>query len=131
MPPSPVSVAQPSVSATLQGRNAARKSRRGKPPGWAVAVVSFSHKTKEFIARKLPGNLMARKRELGTAGISLLLHLVVLLLFSIWLLPGGAADEVLRLFSAAPEEPPPENVEELVEVVQPDSLEDLNVNSTM
>lgn len=131
MPPAPPAVAQPSVSAALQGRSAARKSRRGKPPGWAVALVSFSQKTKEFIATKLPGNLMARKRELGTVAISLLLHLVVLLLFSIWLLPGGAADEVLRLFSAAPEEPPPENVEELVEVVQPDSLEDLNVNSTM
>ncbi|MGV2340842.1 MAG UNVERIFIED_CONTAM: hypothetical protein LVR18_44965 [Planctomycetaceae bacterium] len=66
-----------------------------------MALVNFSQKAKELIAKKLPGNLMARKRELGTAALSLLLHLVILLLFSIWLLPGGAADEVLRLFSAA------------------------------
>lgn len=126
-----VVAAQSSVTSVMQARNAPRKNRRGKPPGWAVALVNFSQRAKEFIAKKLPGNLMARKRELGTAALSLLLHLVILLLFSIWLLPGGAADEVLRLFSAAPEEPPPENVEELVEVVQPDSLQDLNVNSTM
>jgi len=131
IPAAGVAVEQSSVSSVLQQRTAARKTRRGKRPGWAVALVSFSQKAKEFIAQKLPGNLMARKRELGTAGLSLLLHLVILMLFSLWLLPGGTADEVLRLFSAAPEEPPPENVQELVEVVQPESLQDLDVNSTM
>ena len=47
-----------------------------------------------------------------------------------WLLPAGTADDMLRLFSATPEEPEMPT-EELVEIVQPDSLQDLNVDSTM
>lgn len=119
------------ASSILQQRAAVnRRNRRGQPPGWAIALVGFTQRTRTFLARTLPGSLVQRKRELGTVGISLVVHLVVLLLFSVWLLPAGTTDEMLRLFSATQEEPEMP-AEELVEIVQPDALKDLNVDSTM
>lgn len=93
-------------------------------------MAGFTQRTKEFLARTLPGSFVQRKRELGTVAVSMLVHLLVLLLLSFWLLPGGAKDEMLRLFSVTPEEPEM-LTEELVEIVQPESLQDLNVDSTM
>ena len=130
-PPAVSSATDAPSSSILQQRAAGnRRARRARPPGWAIAFVGFARRTKDFLARTLPGSLVQRKRELGTVGLSLLVHLVILLLFSMWLLPAGTADDMLRLFSATPEEPEMPT-EELVEIVQPDSLQDLNVDSTM
>ncbi len=130
-PPTVPSAADPPASSILQQRAAGnRRGRRGRPPGWAVAFAGFTRRIKDFLARTLPGTLVQRKRELGTVGISLAVHLVILMLFSVWLLPAGTADDMLRLFSATQEEPEMPT-EELVEIVQPDSLQNLNVDSTM
>ena len=105
-PPAVSSATDAPSSSILQQRAAGnRRARRARPPGWAIAFVGFARRTKDFLARTLPGSLVQRKRELGTVGLSLLVHLVILLLFSMWLLPAGTADDMLRLFSATPEEP--------------------------
>ena len=105
--------------------------RRRNPPAWAVKTVHAVAALKLFARDTLPAWLQVRRRELTTATISFLVHLAGGLLLAAWLLPADARDDVFLLLGASADDVLPEQPVELIEVVQPDTLRDLHVDSTM
>lgn len=120
-----------SVLKKVEQRNR-QKTRRRKPPAWALKVAAFCIASKQFFRHTLPGFLRSRRRELITATVSFLMHIVVGLLMAAWLLPASARNEVLQLIGAKVDESELiENPEELIQIVQPDKIQNLNMDSTM
>lgn len=107
-----------------------QKSRRRKPPAWAVQLVSTAKRVQHFFRQGLPGLLKRRRRELTTALISIVLHLVAAFLLAAWLLPEASKNEVLQLIGARVDQND-EAPEQLVEIIQPTEIVDLNVDSTV
>lgn len=64
--------------------------------------------------------------------ISILMHVMLGLLFAAWLMPANVQEDLLTLLGV-PLEPVDDSIrpEALAEIVQPDSLQDLRVDSTM
>lgn len=113
---------------------AIQSRRRRKPPAWALKVIRTIAATKQFFGTTLLLKIRRRRRELITAGVSFLVHLCLGLLLAAWLIPQITTNQMLQLLGAFvvedefPEQPQPPD---LVEIVQPESMNDLNVNSTM
>ena len=109
-----------------------RRVRRGRPPAWAIACVQRLQQLRNFLQTRLPQGLKSRRREMLTLLISVLLHVVVGLCFATWLMPETARDDLLTLLSGPADDAADDiRPEELTEIVQPDSLQDLKVDSTM
>ena len=66
-----------------------------------------------------------------TAVVSFLMHLVGALLLTLWLLPSESRDSVLAIVSGQVEDVLLEEPLEVVEIVQPEKITDLNLDSTM
>lgn len=108
-----------------------RRVRRNQPPQWAVRFVGRLHSLKSWLREDLPQLFQHRRREMVTAIVSLLAHLGALILLAAIILPAPPEDLTLHL-SSIPEEPDDDlEAVELAEIVQPDSLKDLNFNSTV
>ncbi len=125
---------QPNDSSILKKveQRSRQKSRRRKPPAWAIKVVAFAVGTRNLVCVTIPHLIRSRKREITTATVSFLVHLCAGLLLAAWLLPQQSKNEVLQLIGVrADDEEILEQPVELAEVVQPADLEDLKVDSTM
>ncbi|MDA1229375.1 MAG: terpene cyclase/mutase family protein [Planctomycetota bacterium] len=118
-----------SVLQTVEQRG--RKRKRRKPPAWAIKVGNSIITAKHFLREKLPGTINRRKSEIVTAAVSFLIHLVGALLLTIWLLPVEARDSVIAIISGRLNEEPLDEPLEIVEIVQPEKITDLNLDSTM
>jgi len=120
-----------SVLKQLEQRNR-QKARRRKVPPWALKVVRFTQASKQFIRQTLPDLVRKRRREIVTAFVSFLVHVLVFVLLAAWLVPESARDEMLQLIGVRTEiENPDEQAVELIEIVQPEDLQNLNVDSAM
>ncbi len=108
-----------------------RRVRKKQPPQWAVQLVTRGQRLKLWFRETLPDLFRQRRSEMITGIVSLLAHLVVVALLASILLPSPPEDLTLQLTGLPDEED--ENLEavELTEIVQPDSLKDLNVDSTI
>lgn len=121
----------PPVLKQLEQRNRQRTRRRKIPP-WALKVAAAVAGTKRLFRETIPSVLRSRRREITTAAISFAIHLLVVFSLAAWLMPDAARDEVLQLVGVrAPVEDPNEVPSPLVEIVQPEAIKDLNVDSTM
>ncbi len=118
-----------SVLQTVEQRGT--KRRRRKPPAWAVKVVHSVITLKHFFREKLPGSVKRRRRELITAVTSFLVHLLVVFLLTLWMLPQESRDSVFAIISGKVEDVIQEEPIEVVNVVQPEKITDLNVDSTI
>lgn len=109
-----------------------RRSRRARPPAWAIALIQRLQQFKLSLQTRLPAGLKKRRQEIVIVLISTLLHVMLGLLFAAWLMPADVQEDLLTLLGV-PVEPADDSIrpEELVEIVQPDSLQDLHVDSTM
>lgn len=88
--------------------------------------------SRTFVSHTLPAWIMGHRDELVSYGTSLLTIALVCLLMALWALPPGAANNFLGMIVTATEtNPEPLDVVELEQVVQPEQLQDLNVNSRM
>lgn len=118
-----------SILKTLEQRGV--KRRRRKPPAWAIKVGNSIIGLKHFLRGKLPGSIKRRRRELITALASFLIHLMIALFLTLWLLPQESRDSVLAIISGQVPDALNEEPLEVVEIVQPEVITDLNVDSTM
>ena len=115
----------------LEQRSRQRTHRRKIPP-WALKVTAGIAGTKRFFRETIPATLRSRRREITTAAVSFIIHLFVALSLAAWLMPESARDEVLHLVGIqADVDDPNELPEPLMEIVQPEAIKDLNVDSTM
>lgn len=121
----------PPVLKQLEQRQRQRTRRRKVPP-WAQKVAATVAAGKRLLRETIPATLRSRRREITTAAISFAIHLLVALSLAAWLMPESARDEVLQLVGVrADVEDPDEVPAPLVEIVQPEAIKDLNVDSTM
>jgi len=120
---------QKSVLQNVEQRGSQRRRRR--PPAWAIRVANSFIATRHFLREKLPSSILRRRRELITAAVSFLFHLVSALLLTLWLLPHESRDSVLAIISGRVEDVVLEEPLEVVEIVQPEKITDLNLDSTM
>ncbi|MFM7866693.1 MAG: hypothetical protein ACKPHU_20985, partial [Planctomycetaceae bacterium] len=63
--------------------------------------------------------------------VSFAAHLVIGLLFAVWMMPDAATDGVLRLLGVVDKAADDLQPEDIPQIVQPDSMQDLQVDSTM
>ena len=119
-----------SVLNEVQQRTA-QKTRRRKPPTWAMKIAATFQASKLFIRVTLPQWLKSHREEIKTAAISTAVHGLVLMLMASLLLPGPSEDVELQLIVNNERDELPEQPVELAEIVQPKDIVDLNVNSTM
>ena len=108
-----------------------RTGRRRRPPAWAVSLAAHVAKLRQFVRVDLPDLLKNRRREISTVLISFAVHLLVGLLFATWMMPDVATDGVLRLLGVAEDPADDVQAEDIPRIVQPDSMQDLRVDSTM
>ncbi|MBL8812035.1 MAG: hypothetical protein JNM43_17855, partial [Planctomycetaceae bacterium] len=108
-----------------------RRVRRKAPPQWAVQLVTRGQRFRVWIRETLPELFQHRRREMVTAVVSLLAHLGVLILLATVILPQAPEDLTLHLTGVPEELDNDMEAIELTEIVQPDSLKDLNVDSTV
>ena len=119
-----------SVLSDVQQRTS-QKTRRRKPPTWAMQIAATFQASKLFIRVTLPQWLKSHREEIKTAAISTGVHGIVLLVMASFLLPGPSEDVELQLIVNNDRDELPEQPVELAEIVQPKDIVDLNVNSTM
>ncbi len=74
---------------------------------------------------------MHRRRELGTLIGSMVVHLLVALCFACWLLPYSATSELFSISGVLTDDLDAVDVTALDRIVQPDSLRDLEFDSTL
>ena len=127
--PASEAVLQKSVLQKVEQRGSQR--RRRKPPAWAIRVANSLVATRQFLREKLPGSILRRRRELITAAVSFLLHLVGAFLLTLCLLPQESRDSMFAIISGQVEDVVLDEPLEVVEIVQPDKITDLNLDSTM
>lgn len=124
--------AQPSVLQQVAQRTQARRRRRGRPPGWTLWMARQAGNSRTFFSHTVPAWIMGHRDELVSYGTSLLIIGLACLLMALWALPPGAADNFFGMIVTATEtNPEPLDVVELEQVVQPEKIQDLNVNSSM
>ncbi len=129
-PPVPqASASEKSVLQTIEQRGSQKKRR--KPPAWARKVGTAIIVSKRFFREGLPGSIKRRKREIITGVVSFLIHLVGALLLTIWLLPPESRDSVIAIISGQVNDEELDEPVAIVEVVQPESMKDLELDSTV
>ena len=129
----PFEVSVPEVAAqksVLQKIEQRGRPRRRKPPAWATKVANSVIATKQFLREKLPNSILRRRRELMTAAVSFLIHLGGALLLTLFLLPHESRDSMFAIISGRVDEELADPLE-VVEIVQPEKLTDLDLDSTM
>ena len=130
-------VAAEPTSVSVPGQVSTRRRQRGrrrKPPAWDRKTAQGIAEARLFLGETLPAWILSIRRELTTSAVSFVVHFAVGLLLAALLLPATARDEVLFLIGADFQNELPEQqiqLVELTEVVQPEVIQDLGVNSTM
>ncbi|MFN9718324.1 MAG: hypothetical protein ACK58L_06510 [Planctomycetota bacterium] len=122
--------AEPSVLKQVTGQTRA-KNRRRKPPPWAMTLVQQTRRLLTFLRHGLPEAIRQRRRELMTAIVSLAIHGLLAFAFAMWFLPESTQNEMLQLLGATAEKVEDIDPQELMEIVQPNEIQNLNVDSTM
>ncbi len=110
-------------------RRARRRSRSRTPalPSWVTRGIGL---VRTFVKETVPEWLHQHRQHLITGGVSFFAHLLVAMLLALWVLPDSAPDYLRTLLAVPFEEEIVEPVE-LAEIVQPETLEDLEVDSTV
>jgi len=108
----------------------ARRRRRSSPSAWQRRVDRIARGVRFFLTGSFPAWIRYHRQHLITAAISFMLHLVVALLMALYILPSTVTDGLFALLvTPVPEE---EHVPvELTEIVQPEALKDLDLDSTL
>ena len=132
-PASAPSQAAPQKSVLQKVEQRGTQRRRRKPPAWAIKVANSFIAAKHFLREKLPNSIQRRRRELITAVVSFLIHLAGAFLLTLWLLPQESRDSMFAIISGQVEveDIVLEEPLEVVDIVQPDKITDLNLDSTM
>ncbi|MEJ7596254.1 MAG: hypothetical protein WKF77_32505, partial [Planctomycetaceae bacterium] len=125
----PEAASQKPVLQKVEQRGSQR--RRRKPPAWANRVANSCIAAKHFLREKLPNSILRRRRALMTAVVSFLIHLVSAFLLTLWLLPQESRDSMFAIISGQVEDVVLEEPLEVVKIVRPEKITDLNLDSTM
>ena len=118
-----------SVMQNVASRRKARR-RRDAPAVWQLWISRRAAAIHQFVTTTLPTWIRYHRQHLITGVMSFMLHLVIALVMTFYILPSAATDGLYTLLVTPVPDREPEFVE-LTEVVQPELLEDHNLNSTL
>jgi hypothetical protein len=130
--PGSQSTPAPSVIQQLR-QQTQRKRRRGQPPGWTIWLSAQASRSRGMITHTLPVWLMEHRQQTLTAATSLAVHLAIAFLMALWAMPPDTAEQLFGLIVTridSDTEAPLETIE-IEAILQPESLQDLDTNSTM
>jgi hypothetical protein len=110
-----------------------RKRRRGQPPGWTIWLSGQASRSRGMITHTLPIWLMEHRQQILTAAISFAVHIAVAFVMALWAMPPDTAELLFGLIVTRVDADTEEPLEiiEIEAILQPDSLQDLDTNSTM
>lgn len=113
-----------------------KKRRRGRgraaAPKWMIFVAAIPGRTRHFFRHTLPPWLAAHRQQVTTVAVSFAVHLLVAGLLALWALPTESTQAFFDMIVTRSSD----DVENLVpieidEILQPESLQDLSVNSNL
>lgn len=107
-----------------------RARRRGRQSEWLRRLQYLASLVRIGLKEKLPAWLREHRQHLITGSVSFFAHLLVALLLALWVLPGDAPDYFRDLLAVPVEREDPEPVE-LMEIVQPETLDDADLDNTV
>ena len=108
-----------------------RNRRRRQVPAWAVSLQQTVCRGREFLTKKLPGWLKANRKLIITYCLSFFLHALAAGLLSLWIMPPELKSEWMMILSTSSEEEAVEQPVAVVDLVQPEILNDQDADSTM
>ncbi len=116
----------------VEARTRARRRRRGAPPGWTLWMAKQAGNSRTFFSHTLPIWLMSRREELLSYAVSVVVLSFIAFLMAMCALPDSTAEEFFGLIITR-EEPDNDKLEvvELETVIQPDSIVELDANSSL
>lgn len=120
--------ATPSVLQTVSSGRRAR--RRARPSAWTLWISRHLTSGRLFVTDTIPRWARQHRQYLVTGSVSFVVHLLAAIILALWVLPPETTDQILTLL-AVPVEEEEQNPIELAEIVQPETLEDLDVDSTV
>lgn len=121
--------AEPGILRQVQQRTR-RRSARVKPPAWALWLARHVPRLAMFFRQTLPEYLKAHQAELKTGAASFGIHLLLVLLLAWWVVPTGTQEEFFALIASTETDAELEEATELPQIVQPEQILDLQVDST-
>ncbi len=121
-----------SVLTDVQQRTRARRSRRRKVPAWTLWVARQAGRIQKFFSLTLPVWIAEHREEMVSYAISFVVLSLTALIMALWALPPATTERLFGLVVTRTEVPDEDLVVvDVAEVVQPDELRDLKVNSNL
>jgi hypothetical protein len=120
-----------SVLQDLQNRRNTRRRRHTPPPAWMVRCVAQISALANWAWFRLPEHLGARRHEFVTAAASFLVHLFLGLMLAAWMLPSESAEDWFSTLTARRSDLDETQVLQLDDIVQPEQIVDLDVDSSI
>ena len=119
------------ASTVHQSISSGKRRRRRPVPAWAVSLQQTALKVQFFLTNKLPNWLRANRKAIVTYFLSLFLHDLLAVLLSLWMMPPELKSEWMMILATSSEEEAVEQPVTVVELVQPEILNDRDADSTM
>lgn len=116
----------------LQEVASRRRNRRRRIvlPAWIHRFIGLIGRLRPVLLQTTPNWFLSHRQTLMTLFTSGVVHLLIVILLGLWVLPLGTAHQMIALLAVRV--PEKEAVAlELAEIVQPESLDDLEVDSTI
>ncbi|MCR9197505.1 MAG: terpene cyclase/mutase family protein [Planctomycetaceae bacterium] len=117
------------------GRGSQRRPRRrgrGKPPAWTIWLATQFVNARTLCTQTFPTWVSEHREQAAIAGVSLAVHFVIAVLMALWVLPSDYTPDFFDLIvTREAEESQVVKVEPIAELLQPDKIEELNVNSNL
>lgn len=116
-------------------KNVQRRNRRrgsAKPPGWVLKLVGLFRKGRQLLFVSLPAWCRANRQHVVTLFLSLVAHLVLAIVMGLWILPTDSGGTFFDLIATrVPSIDDDLEAIEIEEIVQPEKIQDLDVNSNL
>ena len=120
------------VLAGLEQRKRERR-RRTRAPGWVLWIQRQGIRSRYFLKVYIPHWFRAHREELASLVLTFVLHIIAFALMALWVLPPETTEALFSLVVTRQEPDDEELIQviELAEIVQPESLNDLDATSTL
>ncbi len=123
---------QRSVLTEVKRRARSRQQRRGKPPAWTLWVAKQAVRSQTFFSKTLPDWMMSHREELLSYATSFVFLALSAMVLALWALPPSTTEGLFGLIVTRAEQPNEDLVAvEIEEIVQPDEIRDLKINSNI
>ncbi len=129
----PTSEPEPeAVLARVQQRTQGRRRRRRQPPAWMLSVAGTAGRGREFLSQSLPAWFINHREEFVSYLASFLVLAAASLIMALWALPPAERFQIFDLLVTRDEQfNEPLEILEVKELVQPESIVELELDSTL